>query len=192
MIISFCDEKKLFCCHPSAIADQVKRWAYSKRLALVLAAEGLLLVFYIITPIELKQNIGSGQIDYRGEIGRFSTENLEADAGDYEVLLKYCTEEDKEILFYPYGEGDSYPAVLEKDQKELRFPLHLDQATSKMRFEFGSSIPEKFEIKKILLIKQSYGRGLHDTLPILFLLMSAIVVFFWPYFKPEKMTNTSG
>ncbi len=189
MLNRFCEEKKILSRCTHVLQDRVREWIISNRFALILSGECLLVLLYLITPIELKKNYGDGEPFIIQETSRFRTENMGAEAGEYELLLKYRAGEDTEIRFYPYGGEECYPVTLSKDQKELRFPLHLDQNTELMSFDFDASAAETFEIRSIQLIRQSYGKSLHGAIPVLLFLTSVATVYFWPLIRPKTRSH---
>lgn len=98
--------------------------------------------------------------------------------GDYTVTMEYEAAEDTEIRLRLNKDGDPYPAVLPPEESLFQFPMHLEDYTDTLHFEYDLSHQDVFTVKRIHL--SSEGLLYTDSLfeGILFFLTGLAILLY--------------
>ena len=88
-------------------------------------------------------------IEYSDSRDIYYTDYMALEGGDYGVTICYSALDDTEITMFTDNTDSGSSVVLDKNEKEFFYELHLDEYNDLIHFEYSVNAPEVFTLEKI-------------------------------------------
>ena len=127
--------------------------------------------------------------DYSDSRDAYYTDDMALYGGDYGITLEYTAGVDTEVSMYLDDTDTKYPAVLDKNENEFYYELHLDEYNDDIHFGYNAEKEDDFKLERVHVEAKKALFTDHAFLAVCFL---AIAIIFFRYFTSRAFSEKTG